>query len=102
MLKALGVISLTGAVLGVAIATVGGWSVLTLGLVPPTLDEEGGDRLAIHFLRLIFFYWGIPLLCVPALAFGVLARRMWTGRFGMAAAGLSLSVYMLFWVLIRL
>jgi hypothetical protein len=98
--KILGVFSLTGAMLGVATVAVWGWSFFSLGLVPP-LDEESEGRIAIHFLSLILFRLGIPLFCLPALAFGVLSRRMWTGRLGLAGAGLSLVLYLLFWALVK-
>lgn len=64
---------------------------------------ESGERLAGFVFLALLFQYGLPFLCMGAFLFGVPARRCWTARIGMAAAGVSLIAYLRYlWLFYRI
>ncbi|GEM_PF-4452827 len=63
--------------------------------IPPPPPEDLMDFSALFGLTLfaLVFQYGTPALSVPAILFGMPARRHWAGKAGLAMAAAALVLY---------
>ncbi len=66
--------------------------------IPPPLPEELTDLEALFSLQraAILFELGVPLLCVPAFLFGLLARQHVAAKIGLPLAAGALVLYLVY------
>ncbi len=66
--------------------------------VPPPLPDDLTDLDALFSLQRagILFQFGVPLLSVPAVLFGLLARKHWVSKIGLLLAAIALVLYLVY------